>query len=954
MKKKKLKEAKFHTEHGNDEVITIKKYNDDRTTAFKVIRQKHRPDSIAWVVSSVFMFIFLVLALGRLTIIGQLIDDVIFSFLFGWIKYIAYLVFFGINFTIVFGLKFKFKKRFILMLVTTWLVVVWVLSACWMLSLYPDQLWKADMFSTTMKDYFQNWQDHSIFGETFKFASPSKFAYWQHNLAYANLGQTGGIFGSIIASGFSYLSLPVSLILATFALLVDLVWILTGNPLYIFLPKAKRKGKKLRILSLKQKANPHIKEKPKKWEERPKAIIVHDAVETPQTINLNETPVSQPQQVFLRETSSISNFDDFEQPKSFGWIEEDDNTFEFKNYSEELAENFYQRSEKVKPKLKTPEEVLQEQKAEFENLNQQEVRQKFAREFSDIRPYGIIEEKIIIENYSTNSLNEEITDLVDDTDFLNELMDETNDSVDQTYEEDETTIETTMQSYDQDDSTNFSDEVVDDETPIYFEKEKYVEKNISSSINSIVKPNYKPDYLLPVLELLDDVKQDRRLIIDNQYYAQEKKQAIDQTFNQFKVAAKVVNIIFGPAVIKFEIQPDPGTKVNSISALENDLKLALASQNIRIEAPIPGKNLVGIEIESKNRLLVGLKDMMVEADRIEPKNKLLFALGKDVQGRPVFGELNKMPHLLVAGATGSGKSVMINTLIISILLRAKPDEVKFLLIDPKKVELAIYTRVPHLLTPVISDMKEANKALKVIIAEMERRYELFAQNSVKNLESYNKKNPTTQLPYYVVIIDELADLMMTANKKDVEDSIMRITQMARAAGIHLIVATQRPSVDVLTGVIKANMPTRIAFSVTTGTDSRTILDSVGAEKLTGKGDMLYIPPGTSELVRAQGAYLSDDEIERVIDFIVKQEQATYEESFLTQMQSLTNDGNYGDDESLYHEIKNWVLTNRKASVSLLQRKFSLGWNKAANYIDKLEAEGIIGPQNGAKPREVLE
>jgi len=944
MKKKKLKEAKFHTEHGNEEVITIKKYNDDRTTAFKVVRQKHRPDSIAWVVGSIFMFIVLVLSLGRVTVIGQLIDDVVFSFLFGWIKYVAYLVFFGINFAIVFGLKFKFKKRFLLMLLATWLSVVWVLSACWMLSLYPDQLWKADMFTITMKDYFQNWQDHSIFGEAFKFASPAKFGYWQNNLSYANLGQTGGIFGSIIASGFSYLSLPVSLILAAFVLLIDLVWVLTGNPLYIFLPKAKRKGKKLRILSLKQKANPHVKEKPKKWAERPKAIVVHDVVENPSTINLNENLVSEPQQTFVRETSSISNFEDFEQPKSVGWIEEDDNTFEFKNYSDELAESFYQRDDKVKPKLKTPEEVLQEQKAEFENLNQQEVRQKFAREFSDIRPYGIIEEKIIIDNFSTDSLNEEDLSDLDDTDFLNELMEDTDISVDQTYEEDETTL----QSYDQNDSTDVSNELAQPNIPIYYETEKQVEKNISS-----ISYNAKPDYLLPVIELLDDVKQDRSLIIDNQYYAQEKKQAIDQTFNQFKVAAKVVNIIFGPAVIKFEIQPDPGTKVNSISALENDLKLALASQNIRIEAPIPGKNLVGIEIENKNRLLVGLKDMMVEADRIDPKNKLLFALGKDVQGRPVFGELNKMPHLLVAGATGSGKSVMINTLIISILLRAKPDEVKFLLIDPKKVELAIYTRVPHLLTPVISDMKEANKALKVVIAEMERRYELFAQNSVKNLESYNKKMPNNQLPYYVVIIDELADLMMTANKKDVEDSIMRITQMARAAGIHLIVATQRPSVDVLTGVIKANMPTRIAFSVTTGTDSRTILDSIGAEKLTGKGDMLYVPPGTSELVRAQGAYLSEDEIERVIDFIVQQEQATYEESFLTQMQTLTGESS-GDDETLYREIKEWVLTNRKASVSLLQRKFSLGWNKAANYIDKLEAEGIIGPANGAKPREVLE
>jgi len=368
----------------------------------------------------------------------------------------------------------------------------------------------------------------------------------------------------------------------------------------------------------------------------------------------------------------------------------------------------------------------------------------------------------------------------------------------------------------------------------------------------------------------------------------------------------VVSVIYGPTVMKFEIQPGPGTKVNSISSLENDLKLALASQNLRIEAPIPGKNLVGIEIANKHRLLIGLKEMMGEANKKGLNQKLLFPLGKDVQGNAVFADLQKMPHLLIAGSTGSGKSVMINTLIISLIMRAKPSEVKLLLIDPKKVELGIYKNLPHMLTPVISDMKKANEALRVIIAEMDRRYGLFADSGARNLEAYNRKqlDETKRLPYYVVIIDELADLMMTANRKEVEDSIMRLTQMARAAGIHLVLATQRPSVDVLTGVIKANVPARIAFSVATGTDSRTILDSVGAEKLTGKGDMLYVSADAASSIRAQGAYLSDDEIDRVVEFVQDQLKPHYQQEFATAFEHTERLGtNHHEDAHLYEEVK---------------------------------------------------
>jgi S-DNA-T family DNA segregation ATPase FtsK/SpoIIIE len=466
-------------------------------------------------------------------------------------------------------------------------------------------------------------------------------------------------------------------------------------------------------------------------------------------------------------------------------------TFEFKNYQDELETHFYEQEELANHKTKhqTPQEFLAEQKAEFENLDPDEVRKKFAKEFSDIRPYGNLElneqvEQTLVEKFVPFK---EVS--LDDTEFLNDLAQETNLS------------------------------------------EQFVEETKTSSLeaNNSVDENY----LLPPLSLLDDFKQDQSFVDENKIYALEKQQAIDQAFNEFKVGAKVVDISYGPSVIKFQILPDPGTKVNSISALENDLKLALASQDIRIEAPIPGKNLVGIEIENKHRLIVGLKELMIKMTTKKFKSKLVFVLGKDGENQPIFEDLAKMPHLLVSGSTGSGKSVMINALIISLLMQTKPNEVKLLLIDPKKVELGIYSSLPHMLMPVISDMKQANQALKVVISEMERRYELFAQHNVRNLESYNNKSEVSRpLPYYVIIIDELADLMMTSNRREVEDSIMRITQMARAAGIHLIVATQRPSVDVVTGVIKANIPTRISFSVASIIDSRTILDSGGAEKLT--------------------------------------------------------------------------------------------------------------------------
>ncbi|MFD2133186.1 DNA translocase FtsK [Pseudogracilibacillus auburnensis] len=437
---------------------------------------------------------------------------------------------------------------------------------------------------------------------------------------------------------------------------------------------------------------------------------------------------------------------------------------------------------------------------------------------------------------------------------------------------------------------------------------------------------------------------------------QKTVQMLEQTFQSFGVKAKITKAHVGPAVTKYEVYPEAGVKVSRIISLQDDLALALAAQDIRIEAPIPGKSAVGIEVPNKEIATVSLSEAL---DITTNKNKkLLFALGKDISGEIVQGELNKMPHLLIAGATGSGKSVCINGIITSILMRAKPDEVKMMMIDPKKVELNVYNGIPHLLTPVVTDPKKASVALKKVVAEMEYRYELFSDTGTRNLEGYNnymqRQNELTGekqplLPYIVVLVDELADLMMVASK-DVEDSITRLAQMARAAGIHLIIATQRPSVDVITGIIKANIPSRIAFSVSSQVDSRTILDIGGAEKLLGRGDMLYIPVGMSKPIRVQGAFLSDEEVERVVTHCINEQKVTYQEEMIPEEQS--SDMNEVDDE-LFDEAVQLVVEMQSASVSMLQRRFRIGYTRAARLIDAMEDRHIVGPYEGNKPRAVL-
>lgn len=463
------------------------------------------------------------------------------------------------------------------------------------------------------------------------------------------------------------------------------------------------------------------------------------------------------------------------------------------------------------------------------------------------------------------------------------------------------------------------------------------------------------DYQLPSYNLLQLPPQHDQSGEYSVIQANAKK--LEQTLQSFGVKAKVTQVHLGPAVTKYEILPDIGVKVSKIVNLQDDLALALAAKDIRMEAPIPGKSAIGIEVPNSEVAIVTLREVLESKDGAKPEALLQVAFGRDITGQAVLAELNKMPHLLVAGSTGSGKSVCINGIVVSILMRTKPHEVKLMMIDPKMVELNVYNGIPHLLAPVVTDARKASQALKKVVSEMERRYDLFSHTGTRNIEGYNahiqKVNDQTEekhpkLPYIVVIVDELADLMMVASS-DVEDSITRLAQMARAAGIHLIIATQRPSVDVLTGVIKANIPSRIAFAVSSAIDSRTILDMGGAERLLGRGDMLFLPAGASKPKRVQGAFLSDQEVEAVVHFVIEQQKAQYQEEMIpTEEETILE-----ETDDLYDEAVQLVVNMQTASVSMLQRRFRIGYSRAARIVDQMEQRGIVGPPEGSKPRQVL-
>ena len=529
---------------------------------------------------------------------------------------------------------------------------------------------------------------------------------------------------------------------------------------------------------------------------------------------------------------------------------------------------------------------------------------------------------------------------------------------------------------DEEEEEEVSVSVSDDELPMLNDNKKEVSPAVLSAeldnknldltmtmkIPEMTSASTKGFYTLPSINLLDEVPKNK---VNSSEFTKSNKIILERVLNDFQINGTVVEIHVGPAVTQYEVAIPNGTKVSRILGINKEIALALAAKDVRIQAPIPGKSTIGIEIPNPSISAVKIREVLGNIPKGQENAKVLVALGKDLMGRVQTADISKMPHLLVAGSTGSGKSVCINSFIASILMFRRPDEVKLVLVDPKKVELSNYNGIPHLLWPVVTDPKKANTALQRVVAMMEERYEMFSETGVKNIGSYNEwvaaekeKDPTFDkepMYYLVVIIDELADLMLVASK-EVEDSIMRITQMARAAGIHLIVATQRPSTDVITGVVKANIPSRISFAVASQVDSRTILDHAGAEKLLGKGDMLYLPMGENNPIRVQGCFITDEEIAKVIEYVSGQQSATYDDSLekaITEEHNPVSGDKESFDDPLYNEIYEFALETGKISASLIQRRFRLGYNRAARIVDLLEERGVIGPANGSKPREVL-
>ena len=468
----------------------------------------------------------------------------------------------------------------------------------------------------------------------------------------------------------------------------------------------------------------------------------------------------------------------------------------------------------------------------------------------------------------------------------------------------------------------------------------------------LILPEPKGDFSLPPISLLDSIR-DRKDI--NRDDLLRNARVLERKLLDFGIEGRVTEVRPGPVITLYEFEPAPGIKINRITNLSDDLALALKALSIRIIAPIPGKAAVGIEVPNRQRERVSLREILEGKGFVEHPSPLTLALGKDIEGRAFITDLLKMPHLLIAGSTGAGKSVSLNAMIVSILYKATPDRVRFVMIDPKRLELSTYNSLPHLLLPVVTEAKKATPILKGLLHEMEERYRKMAEAGVRNIDQYNKqavKKGEEPLPYIVVVIDEMADLMMTA-QREFEDAVVRLAQMARASGIHLIIATQRPSVDVITGLIKANFPARIAFQVPSRTDSRTILDTSGAEKLLGEGDMLFLPPGTSKVQRVHGAFVSDGEIKRVVEFLARQGRPEYREEILRYEEMKEKEAEEGWDDELYDEAVRLVTKTGQASISFIQRRLRIGYNRAARMVERMEREGIVGPAEGSRPREVL-
>ncbi|MFX4056943.1 MAG: DNA translocase FtsK [Spiroplasma sp. hy2] len=967
----------------------------EKTAILKVEKKQRRNDSIGWVIGALLVTFFTILAIGRITLIGQFIDDVLFTFAFGWFKYLMYFVCLVLGLTIFIGVRIRLKSRVIWMVVTFIILSCWLVSSILLIYQYANEqmaYFDKTVFLDVVKNYLQRWQDASIFNP-----NPNHpITFVGFNGAWITLCAGGGMIGDLLAGIASYTTIFGSLILCLSVFLLWGSWVTTGTAIGMFLPKNERQQQGVRVLRLsanrRQKQNIYQNFNIPDEELFSVRQVMH-------TTEASDITIQMPSYTALHDQHLIDDLiaDDFVGKKKMkqNYVCFDNQTSStpelrkepfnakepFNDYHSGPSQSPHSSQLPHRSRMQlTPDQYIQPRNRRSNNtLNKKlddlpvygssygkdiniDVARDKLNSATDITPF----EKI---NRGSNSTTLKQTSFYDEqlpTEEFNPTPSEQFETVDINegiyHRQSNSEYHHPLEPYQDEYYSNYEPPLMDQQ---HFDmpyqpshrvmKPKSIEINKKNS-QTISRRNTfnNPHYKLPNLGLLSPKEDNRRNNERNKLAAQKKAVKINQVFQQFNIAASVQGINIGPTITKFEVQMQPGVKVNKIMHLENDLKYALATQNVRIEAPIQGKSAVGIEIANEISNKVTLREIMERLPLEKQDHKLLVGIGRSVNGEIIFVELDKMPHLLVAGSTGSGKSVCINTILSSLILRTKPSEVKLLLIDPKQVELVVYNNLPHLLAPVITDTKLANSALKKIIAEMERRYSMLSERGVRNIESFNKKvTAKDRLPYIVVIIDELADLMMTAGK-DIEDSIMRITQLARAAGIHMVIATQRPSTDVITGVIKTNIPSRISFSVTSAIDSRTILDQGGAEKLIGYGDMLYAPAGQNIPTRAQGAFISDDEIQRLVEFCRAQQEPDYDEEFLNiEINSETGSSNENDNiDSLYQEVKRFVILNQKASTSLIQRKFSIGYNRASRLIDALEENGIIGPQNGAKPRDV--
>ncbi len=787
------------------------------------------------------------------------------------------------------------------------MIILLVLVICWFVndivllisyhrsSINAEQNW----FSQVISSYTDNWLQNSLFMQRLDIKK-----FFHINGSYFIPFAGGGFIGMLFSAVFGYLTTIVSLICSLVFLTTIISWILTGNHWYLYQLKVNKEHNSLHVVIFMAKKN--VKNiNGNDWQ------FLHTTKNSDITIKL--------QSVNLHHSLMNEDllFDDI---------------YSNKNYH--LIDNW---DSKLTPKINLNEKVIKEQEYH---------QQAFSRDDFGYDQTSLMELDVVRKDFAANSYL---------TPFNKEQPPIQKERI-RSYPTSSSALDEVFSVIDQSDNQTKQAVVISDNlSPEFIEEINPLDNKVSSSIipsnyfPSIINPNYQ----LPPFSLLTKtiISVNRDLNIKT---AKNNVEKIHRLFKHFNIEARVTNINIGPAVTKFEIELGMGIKVSKITSLENDIKLALASKDIRLEEPIHGKSAAGIEIPNISPALVTIREVVENVPLNKKDSKLLMAIGKNVMGKILFVELDKMPHLLIAGATGSGKSICINSIIASLIPRVKPHEVKFLLIDPKRVELSVYNNLPHLLVPVITDLRKVNRALKQIISEMERRYIIFSNIGARNIASYNQKVAIEEmLPYIVIIIDEFADLMVVAGK-EVEESIMRITQMARASGIHLIIATQRPSTDIITGVIKNNIPSRIAFAVSSSIESRTILDSIAAEKLIGSGGMLFAPYGQITPTRAQGLYINDEDISALIKFISQQQKPQFNEQFHESTQRMnTSHIITGEDDELYDEICDFVIANKKASASLIQRRFGVSYNWAARLIDSLETNGIVGPQNGSKPREVL-